>query len=192
MICPITRTIAVQQAINFGFPKRQCIAFLDPEYQQKPNQIDAVKKITPIVSEGGLVLIRGGVGTGKTALACSYGYGWYRRGYSSRYGKARYWRQTGLLNEQKSSFSNRQTSDPFSLAQDCGLLVIDELLATHESAFDQNALRDILDVRYAGLKPTILITNLGDDGLRSALDSPTLDRIRDQGVLVEVTGRSIR
>lgn len=188
----ITRESAVRQAINHGFPRRQTQKFLVEGYASKPEQVEAEKKVSPLIGDGGLILIRGREGNGKTAFGCSYGYAWYLRGYSPTHGKARYWTETGLLNQQKAWYATKGDNEPLALARDCGLLVLDELLTTHDSNHDQNLIRDLLNTRYADKKPTILLTNLGDDGLSKALDRPTLDRISDGGALIELKGASMR
>lgn len=189
---PYARSVAIQQAKNNGFPSRQCDEFEYSDYDLKLNQKRAADEISPLIPLGGTIIIRGEKGSGKTSLAASYGYGWYRRGYQRDHGKAKYWRMTGLLNQQKSWFATHQGDSPMDTAMTCGLLVLDELITTHDSAYDQNIIRELLDVRYAEKRTTILITNLDNDGLRRALDSATLDRIRDGGGLIEMKGKSLR
>lgn len=187
------RATAVRQCINNGFPRRQCEGFLNPEFDLKPNQHDACAKINPHILGGSLIVVVGGEGTGKTLMACSYAYSWYLRGYSLKVGKALYFTSTQLLNAQKAWYgAGSKGESPIDRSLECGLLVLDELLTTHESAHDQNVMRDLLNRRYADKRTTMLLTNLGEDGLRKALDRPIVDRIRDGGALVELRGASLR
>lgn len=189
---PLTRERAVHQAVLYGFPRRQTQEFLQYGYKYKPEQDRVAKIISPLIPTGALILIRGREGNGKTALACSYAYGWYLRGYSNARGKARYWTMTGLLNQQKSWYATKGGAEPLGEATECGLLVLDEILASHESPHDQNLMRDLLNARYAAKRTTILLTNLSDEGLAKAVDRPTLDRVRDGGALIEMRGDSMR
>ena len=187
------RAAAVRQCTNSGFPRRQCEAFLNPSFDLKSNQHDACVRINPHILAGSIIVIIGGEGNGKTALACSYAYSWYLRGYSFKLGKALYFTMTQLLSAQKAWYGAGSKGDsPIDRALECGLLVLDEILTTHESPHDQNLMRDLLNRRYADKRTTMLLTNLGDDGLRKALDRPILDRIRDGGALIELKGNSIR
>lgn len=191
-------------AINHGAPERHIDEMAVDGFRLNDYQREAADQITPAISIGSSVLFRGVPGNGKTLLASSYIYGWYRRGCIRHYrptaqdefgtpGKARYWRMNGLLSQQKGWFKLTDTTEsPFSMATGCNLLVLDELLPTHESVFDQREIRELLDVRYANKKATIVICNLSDDGLRNALDKATLDRFNDGGCVVDLAGKSLR
>jgi DNA replication protein DnaC len=193
MTTPEARATAIRQAINSGFPRRQCEAFRNPDFKYADEQLAAVECISKLIPRGSIIVIRGREGNGKTMIGCSYGYGWYLRNYSLKHGKALYFTQTELLASQKAWYGSGGKGDsPIDRALSCGLLVIDELLTTHESNHDQNMLRDLLDRRYAAKRTTILLTNLDDAGLVNALDRPILDRISDGGALVELRGKSLR
>lgn len=187
------RASAVRQCLIAGFPRRQCEAFLNPSFDLNPNQKQACIRINPHILEGGMILIAGSEGNGKTSLACSYGYSWCLRGYTMKIGKALYFTMTQLLSAQKAWYgSGSKGESPIDRSLECGLLVIDELLTSHESSHDQNLMRDLLNRRYADKRTTIMLTNLDADGLRRALDRPVLDRIRDGGALIELQGKSMR
>jgi DNA replication protein DnaC len=104
-----------------------------------------------------------------------------------------YFTQTQLLNAQKAWYgAGGRGESPIDRASWCGLLVMDELLTTHESPHDRNTIRDLLNRRYGDKRATLLLTNLSDDGLKRALDRPMLDRASDGGALIELKGNSIR
>ena len=190
---PDARASAVRQCMVNGFPRRHCEAFMRDGFDLRPNQKDACIRINPHILEGSLIVITGIEGNGKTALACSYAYSWYLRGYSLPRGKALYFTMTQLLNAQKAWYGAGSKGDsPLDKALECGLLVLDELIASHESPHDRNLIRDLLNRRYADKRTTILLSNLGDDGLKKALDRPILDRISDGGALIELQGKSLR
>jgi len=187
------RASAVRQAINNGFPRRQSEAFLEPKFDYTQEQRDASNRIKALIPCGSIIVIRGREGNGKTLLACSYAFGWNLRGYSLKYGKALYFTQTQLLNAQKAWYGTKSGGEsPLDKALECGILVMDELLTTHESNHDRDTMRDLLNRRYADKRTTILLSNLDNDGLVAALDRPILDRIRDGGGLIELKGKSLR
>ena len=78
------------------------------------------------------------------------------------------------------------------MATQCNLLVIDELRPTHNTDFDQREIRELLDVRYSEKRATIVVCNLDDEGLKLALDKPTLDRFNDHGAVVTMQGVTLR
>lgn len=190
---PDARATSVRQCVNNGFPRRQCEALMRDGFDLNRDQKEACKQINPLILTGGLILIAGREGNGKTALACSYAYSWNLRGHSLPRGKALYFTMTQLLNAQKAWYgAGSNGSSPIDNAMECGLLVIDELITTHESPHDRNTIRDLLNRRYADKRTTMLLTNLDDDGMKRALDRPMLDRISDGGAFVELQGRSLR
>ena len=190
---PDARATSVRQCINNGFPRRQCEAFMREGFDLNRDQKEACERISPLILAGGLILIAGREGNGKTALACSYAYAWYLRRLSLKRGKALYFTMTELLNSQKAWYGTRTGGDsPMDKAQECGLLVLDELITTHESPHDRNSIRDLLNRRYADKRCTIILTNLSHDGIVKALDRPMIDRISDGGAFVELEGQSLR
>lgn len=178
----LTRTEAVRSALHFGFPRRHLSGMDETMIELSPEQRAAAAVLAGRIANGEQTLIRGPLGRGKTFLASAVGFKWYERGYFRKRGKARYWTVTRLLElaTQARSFDFKGDK-PLDLARDCGLLVLDQLLATHESLFERKALTDLLDHRYNEMKPTVLITNLDMEGVISALDGPAVDRLFENG-----------
>ena len=187
------RATAIRQAVLAGFPKRHMEAIRLDRFDLNREQRAACERISPAINAGNLSLITGGTGAGKTMLACSYGYGWYYRGFSRRCGKARYWTHTHLVTAQKNWYAARSTADsPMDQAGAAGMLMLDENVVTHGSEHDQSTIRDLINRRYDARKLTVLLTNLDDAGILSALDAPMLDRVADGGAMVRLTGQSLR
>lgn len=59
------------------------------------------------------------------------------------------------------------------------LLVIDELGVQYGTEGEQTIMFDVLDRRYRDVKPTIILTNQGADGLKAYLGERTYDRLRE-------------
>ena len=189
-----TRQRAARQSIICGFPPRHVHTLEESEGHLDPEQIEATVEISRVCRAGGIGIVNGTYGNGKTHLAAWYGIGWNLRGYSLNHGKCRHWTTSALMAAQKSWFSKKDaTPEPFQQAKDCGLLFIDELDATNDTVFDQRELKQLLDWRYSqGNKPTILLTNLPPDRLSDAIDISILDRVMDGGGLIELKGASKR
>lgn len=73
------------------------------------------------------------------------------------------------------------------------LLVIDEVGCQKGSEYELGLLHNIIDRRYQAVLPTVLISNLGPDGLKAYIGDRALDRLRQNGgELVGFTWSSMR
>ena len=61
------------------------------------------------------------------------------------------------------------------------LLVIDEIGAQKGSEYELGLLHSIIDRRYQSVLPTVVISNLNADGLKSYIGERALDRLRQNG-----------
>lgn len=61
------------------------------------------------------------------------------------------------------------------------LLVIDEIGCQKGSEYELGLLHNIIDRRYQAVRPTVLISNLGPDGLKTYIGDRALDRLRQNG-----------
>lgn len=59
------------------------------------------------------------------------------------------------------------------------LLVIDEVGVQYGTEGEQTILFDVLDLRYRGMLPTILMTNQDLSGMKGFLGERTWDRVRE-------------
>ncbi|MDF1808214.1 MAG: ATP-binding protein [Phycisphaerales bacterium] len=193
VIQQLTAAQAVEHAIHFGFPNRHCERMKNGlkwnQYQKNTFQI-----VNPLLESGGIVLIHGVRGNGKTQIGAGLGCIWWKRGYHIQRGKARYWTLPDLFTKQKQTFTESKVRiEPLQLARECGLLVIDEIDTDQNSGYDKRELRDLIDTRYReNQKPTLLLTNVKPEGLKDALDYSILDRIREDGAFVQLLGSSYR
>lgn len=193
-LAPLTRTEAVSHALHFGFPRRHTHGMDEEFVELSDQQRAAADLIAPRIVAGEQTLIHGPLGRGKTFLVCAIGFTWYLRGRHRERGKARYYTSTRLLQLANDARSFKfQGENPMETARETGLLVLDQLLATHESVFDRKALTDMLDFRYNEQRPTLLVTNLDREGVIEALDGPAVDRLFENGKgIVELAGESRR
>jgi len=147
------------------------------------------------VDSGGIVVMYGAHGTGKTRMAWEIarksvpqdshisvgGIGWNS---SRKERPAIYTTAVGLFLEIRdtfradSEFSEMQVVKKYT---DAGLLVIDEFQERGETDFENKKITTIIDARYAHERPTILITNYTREKLASTLSPAVLDRIRENG-----------
>ena len=174
-----------------GFPKR---------YEDAPEAIGDgwianYAQALATVNSGGIVVMYGAHGTGKTRMAwelakkCSPkdaqysigGVGWTT---SKRDRPAIYTTAVGLFLEIRDTFSKDAESSEMQVVRkhtDAGLLVIDEIQEKGSSQFEDRKITQIIDARYMHERPTILIANYNKREFADALSPATLDRIRENG-----------
>ena len=185
-----------------GFPKR---------YEKAPEAIgddwwSHYKQALTAIHSGGIVVMYGAHGTGKTRMAWQLakecnpkdsqmsvgGIGWST---TKRERAAIYITAVGLFLEIRDSFSkNSEVSEMQVVKNHCeaGLLVIDEMQERGETEFEDRKLTSIIDSRYAHERPTILITNYTREKLAASLSHAVLDRIRENGCGLNFNWTSFR
>lgn len=72
------------------------------------------------------------------------------------------------------------------------LLVIDEIQERGETDFEDRMLTHIIDKRYAGMRPTLIIGNLKPEEIATSLGRSIIDRIRETGRVIVADGKSYR
>lgn len=147
------------------------------------------------VDSGGIVVMYGAHGTGKTRMAWEIarkctpqdahfavgGIGWNA---ARKDRPAIYTTAVGLFLEIRDTFrADSEFSEMRVIKKytDAGLLVIDEVQERGETDFENKKLTTIIDARYAYERPTILITNYSREKLAATLSPAVLDRIRENG-----------
>jgi len=147
--------------------------------------LSAARKAQDKVNTGGIILLCGQRGNGKTRLAAEF---------AIRNGSSRYRTAMRFFLEIRATFSNRDVSE-MDIIDDLAktdLLVIDEMQERSESDWENRLLTHLIDARYAEGKPTILIANLSKHQLAASLNTSVIDRIRGNGVTVEFNWDSYR
>jgi DNA replication protein DnaC len=144
------------------------------------------------VKNGQGLFFTGGVGTGKTHLIAAiidYIARIKKRLYLNR---IIYRNATSLLNEIRSSYNSdsfEKVLDKFKIAH---LLIIDDLGAEKTTDWVLDIFFEIIDCRYAELRPTIIATNLTDIEIKQKLDERIMSRIYEMCKGIKLTGRDYR
>jgi DNA replication protein DnaC len=145
-------------------------------------------------SVGRCLVFMGGVGTGKTHLCCSIlqclanhefparpGY-CISVGYHVLYSSASElirklratWRNDSRITEEQAI---GELTTPH-------LLAIDEVGVGFGTEGERAQLSELIDARYRLSKPTLVITNLGREGLAEYIGGRSVDRLKDKGGIV--------
>jgi DNA replication protein DnaC len=170
-----------------GFPKR----YEDAPEPHGEGWLAHYAKGLAAVDSGGILMLYGGYGTGKTRLAyeiaknCAPPRSTYRKaGYDVRF-PAVYWTALNLFRAIKSSFHQSSEDTQKSIydeAAEASVLVIDEYHQRGRTEWEDLELTGIIDGRYQHEKPTILISNLTRQDFAAQLSPAVLDRIRENGL----------
>lgn len=139
---------------------------------------------------GTFLVLAGDRGTGKSHLAIAAAQQVMKRG------TAMYTRVGDLIRRVRSTWrrdspqSEEEVLHMLSVGMD--LLVIDEVGVQTGTDDEQRILFDILDRRYAELKPTIMLTNLEGKEFAEFIGPRIIDRLRERGMYVKFKWESYR
>lgn len=125
--------------------------------------VDLAKKFCTLKPSKGLYLF-GECGTGKTFLASLIAKEFLREFKSVLFDDV-----PGLLDRIKATFDNSEENyqDVFESLRKCDLLILDDLGAGHLTAWNVGQLYQIINTRYATLKPLIVTSNFDLKGLET-------------------------
>lgn len=131
-----------------------------------------------IVRNNGIVILYGVRGPGKTRmaseLAVAIGFGEYRTAMD-------------FFVDVRASFKPRSTVDEGELIDALAttrFLVLDEMQVRGGTVFEGNMLTHLIDKRYSGMLPTMLIANLTHDEISASLGASIVDRVAENGAVI--------
>ncbi len=180
-----------------GFPKR---------YENAPEcagegWLAHYASARPVIESGGILVLYGGHGTGKTRMAYEIAKNvtppraTYKRGGLIMDLPSIYTTAVHLFMEIRDTFRrDSDTSEKGIIKElsDAALLVIDEIQERGETPFEDRKLTQIIDARYMDEKPTILISNHSRENFAKTLSPAVLDRIRENGKGLHFNWQSYR
>lgn len=129
------------------------------------------------------LVLRGDVGTGKTVAAC-----WALKTVAKQAETVAFRRGGEIV--RLSGFD--EGARELSRLKAAGLLVIDDIGAEQLTDWGRSLLSELLDTRCEGRLRTVLTANPTWDELVKRLGSRIVDRLRDGGRVVELSGESMR
>jgi len=193
------RQARIESKLNAaGIPAAFRDRTFDSYVASTPEQVDAVRIVREFAEgfwsrhyKAGTFLVLGGErGTGKSHLAIASSAAVMARG------TAMYTRAGDLIRRVRGTWrrdsdqSEEEVLKLYSVGLD--LLIIDEVGLQRGTEDEQLILFDILDRRYAELRPTILLTNLEGPAFAEFLGPRIMDRLRERAVFVPFKWASYR
>lgn len=150
----------------------------------------AAVRVHERAAAGGLVVLHGPVGTGKTHIAAALCC-WAARSCGKT---VRYRRFADLISQirDEAYADGGSEARPIADLTRLGLLVIDEVDKRRWTDDEDLWLGRVIDHRYGERRPTMLIANLTAEGICDALGPAIVDRMHERGALVELGGPSQR
>lgn len=185
-----------------GFPKR----YDDAPPAMGEGWLANYAKALSTTDSGGITILYGGYGTGKTRMAWEVArahkskrptistseQGWTT---TSKKRPMVYTTAVNLFSTIKSTYvsgAKKSEKEVVSEYTDAALLVIDEVQERGETQYEDRQLTAIIDARYAADMPTILISNYSWEKLASTLSPAVIDRIEENGAKLAFTWESFR
>ena len=185
-----------------GFPKR----YDDAPPAMGEGWLANYAKALATTDSGGITILYGGYGTGKTRMAWEVArahkskrpnISTSEQGWTTTYRKRPmvYTTAVNLFSTIKSTYTSGTKKSEKEVVSDfteAALLVIDEVQERGETQYEDRQLTAIIDARYAADMPTILISNYSWEKLASTLSPAVIDRIEENGAKLAFTWESFR
>lgn len=166
----------------------------------------AIETARPVIETGGIVVMVGDRGPGKTQMAAELARkgAWpddrdeFTRadGLVVHRGKtALYRRAMDIFLDLRDASKNHVKSsekEVISKLGNVGLLVVDEFQERGDSEWENRIMKNLLDKRYASERPTIIIANMKRREIFDALGASIVDRATENGKSIEFNWPSYR
>lgn len=187
---------AIDKAVaEASVPLRYLHKTLD-SYEQDTNErkkvfaavTEYVETMDKSLANGRCLIMVGGVGTGKTHLACGLVREVITSGRTAKFTTVQ-----KLIREVRASWGTKTEQSVIDDFAKLDLLVIDEVGVQAGSENERNILFDIINSRYEDMRSTVIITNCDIDGIKNYLGERVVDRLRENGGrLIQFAGKSYR
>jgi DNA replication protein DnaC len=166
----------------------------------------ALETARPIIETGGIIVMVGDRGPGKTQMAAELARDgvWpddrdeFSRGDGlvvHRGKTALYRRAMDIFLELREAAKNHIKSserEVITKMANVGLLVVDEFQERGDTEWENRIMKNLIDKRYASERATIIIANMKRAEIFHALGASIVDRARENGKSIEFTWPSYR
>lgn len=149
-----------------------------PELYQHEKWYAKLLKGLEIVEKGNLLVLLGDRGTGKTQMGVEL---IRLLNIQSRPGLYIRCREIGM--RLREAYDSRQLTEKQAILEFARpyLLVIDECQERPDKDFEIKSINMLVDLRYAAIKPTVLIANCTEPQFKDLVGASVIDRIKEGG-----------
>lgn len=137
---------------------------------------DYVADLENNIGNGVSLVFLGPCGTGKTHLACGIAHEAIKRGHTALFVSV-----STLIRKVRASWGTKTEEEVLKVFTDCDLMVLDEVGIQAGTENERNILFDVLNTRYADMRPTIVISNLKLVEITNYLGTRIIDRLSENG-----------
>lgn len=173
-----------------GVPERVLKATLDTYQTPDASTAEALWKVRQFVARaanrGGFLLLLGTTGTGKGHLATGAAK------LLAPDGSLVFLAHADLLTQLRGSYGTGETEGFLDRLKSVRVLILDEFGVSVGGKDEAPVLYQVLATRHDRRLPTILTSNEELQAVRTALGFRLMDRVREDGVVVALTGPSWR
>lgn len=168
-----------------GFPAR-AVASLP---RMTGPALEKAREHLPRAMVDGILLLIGPTGRGKTVMATWWGWRRLKAGKSC----GRFVTVYQIYARMKQCWTKGEDADAALKAwKEAKFLVIDEVQTRTGSAWEDSVLDELVNARYAAMRPTVLIANVELDGVQALMGARIVDRAREAGGVVNCNWPSYR
>ena len=145
------------------------------------------KRIIDGTHKGGFLSLLGGVGTGKTHLACALARNLIQNGLTVKYQTTN--QIIATLSMAKRNYTTDMWAEINRLTQ-FDMLIIDEIGTQDQK--DNNYLFELVNKYYGAVKPMVLVSNYGLETLKANTGERVVDRMKHNGTILGLDWESYR
>lgn len=139
------------------------------------------------------LIVVGGVGTGKTHLACAYLLKLCKNNIYARYTTEYSFADLFTLRHSRDAQTARDANLAIDHSKNYKLLVVDEVGKRELTKNQKIEIDELISERYNNQLRTIFISNLSKDDFMSRIGDRAVDRLRENGAkVVSMSGGSLR
>lgn len=143
----------------------------------------------PLMMEDGILLLIGPTGRGKTVMATWWGMQRVAAGKSCGKFATAY----QIFARMKQCWTKGEDSEAvLKMWKESKFLIIDEIQTRGESVWENSVLDELINSRYAAMRPTVMIGNIEPGKEQEMLGARIVDRARECGSVVNCNWPSYR
>lgn len=146
-------------------------------------------QLRELATSGAPWLLHGPRGNGKTGLACAAIRMFIDKGRTAWYATARTY-----VTERRATWGAKNNSEDAVLQRwvAADLIVLDEYHEKQPDPRSDGDLVELIDARYAEMRPTLLVTNLTEAGFAEMAGSSISNRLKDDGQIIHCAWAALR